>query len=184
MSAVLLLIDRAKEWWLRWYRRRTFLARIGQETRGSNCRVLGKVYVNATSVRIGRNVTIYPGVYFWGDGDILIGDNCSIGKDTLMFASKNGGIHIGDNVLIAAHCSFWDSDHGVRRGDLIAAQPLESALLVIEDDVWVSANCTVIKGACIREGAVIGAGAVVNSEVPEYSIAVGVPARVVGERHE
>ena len=176
-----MLADRLLDRMRRGYWRRVFLARIGQP-RARGCVVLGRVYVNATDVSIGDNLTLYPGVYFWGDGKIVVGDNCSIGKDTLIFAAKDAGVHFGDNVLIAAHCSFWDSDHGIDRKSTIRSQPLESTPLVVGDDVWVSANCAVIRGARIGQGAVVGAGAVVNSEIPEYSIAVGVPARVVGSR--
>jgi acetyltransferase-like isoleucine patch superfamily enzyme len=91
-------------------------------------------------------------------------------------------VRIGDNVSIAAHCFIIDSNHGIRKDALIRDQPMESERIIIGDDVWIAAHCAVIKGARIRDGAVIGAGAVVNSEIPEYSIAVGVPARVIGRR--
>lgn len=178
-----LFVDKVRERVTRYYHKRTFLSRIGQRKPATTkCTILGKVHVNATNVSVGRNVTIYPGVYFWGDGEIVIGDNCDIGIGTVIFASKQGGVRIGSNVSIAAYCYLIDSNHGMCRETLIQMQPIESQPVAIGDDVWIGAHCAVIKGAKICRGAVIGAGAVVNSEIPEYSIAVGTPARVVRER--
>ena len=53
---------------------------------------------------------------------------------------------------------------------------------MIEDDVWIGLNCAIVPGVRIGRGSVVGAGAVVNRNLPPFSIAVGVPARVVGDR--
>jgi len=53
---------------------------------------------------------------------------------------------------------------------------------LIEEDVWISSNCVITKGVTISRGAVIGAGAVVKKDIPPYSIAVGVPAKVIKKR--
>lgn len=180
--SVWLLLDRVGTRVARYYHRKVFLARLGSRVDADGCTILGRVFVNATNLTVGKNATIYPGVYFWGDGEIVIGDNCDIGKDTIIFASKHGGVRIGDNVNIAAQCFIIDSNHGIRRGELIRSQPLESERITIGDDAWISAQCAVIKGAEICEGAVIGAGAVVNCPIPAYNVADGVPARVIGER--
>ena len=65
--------------------------------------ILGKIYLNAQNVKVGKNVTLYPGVYLWGN-DIEIGDNVDIGVGTIIY-SKNG-IKIGDNTIIAGQCSI------------------------------------------------------------------------------
>lgn len=52
----------------------------------------------------------------------------------------------------------------------------------IEDDVWIGAGVKVLKGVTIGKGSVIGAGAVVTKDIPPYSIAAGVPCRVIGKR--
>lgn len=61
-----------------------------------------------------------------------------------------------------------------RRDNIEYAQPI-----VIGDDCWLGANVTVLPGVTIGRGCTIGAGAVVSSDIPEYSVAVGVPAKVV-----
>jgi acetyltransferase-like isoleucine patch superfamily enzyme len=61
-------------------------------------------------------------------------------------------------------------------------QGLTTAPITIEEDVWFGFDAIVLPGAVIRKGCVIGAGSVVTDEIPEYSIAAGVPARVIGSR--
>jgi Acetyltransferase (isoleucine patch superfamily) len=63
-------------------------------------------------------------------------------------------------------------------------QPTLVAKIVIEDDVWIGANATILPGVKVGRGSVIGAGSVVNKDIPEYSLAVGVPAKVIRNRKE
>lgn len=55
--------------------------------------------------------------------------------------------------------------------------------VIVEDDVWIAANCTLTPGSNIGRGAVVGAGAVVTGSVEPYAIVGGVPARVIGRRN-
>lgn len=144
---------------------------------------LGKVWVVSSKVKAGSHLVLYPGVYFWG-GEISLGHNVAIGKDTIIYAHEGGGVTIGNNVAIAAQCYIIDSDHGIQSGMLIAEQPMESRKIIIEDDVLVSAGCKILKGVTLHEGCVIGAGAVVNKDIPSNAIAVGVPAKIIGYRKE
>jgi acetyltransferase-like isoleucine patch superfamily enzyme len=179
--SVWLLIDKVVGRVSRYYHKRVFMVQMS--TRASDCTVLGKVHVFGNPrIEIGRNVRIWPGVSFAGDGTIVIGDDVAIGKDANLYASKGGGVRIGDDVAIGAQCYVIDSNHGTAKRDLIRNQALECREVVIGDDVWIAAQCAVIKGARICDGAVIGAGAVVNSIIPAYCVAAGIPARVVGER--
>lgn len=77
----------------------------------NNLTLVGSVTVINSNVKLGKNVTIYPGIMFWGDGDIEIGDNVVIGKDTVIYASKAGGISIGCITMIVAQCYIIDMDH-------------------------------------------------------------------------
>ena len=88
---MLLLIDKLKEKLLRLYNPKIFLLKINNKVQ--NCRVLGKVNCNATNLIIGNNVTIYPNVTFWGDGEIRIGDNVDIGYNTIIFFKKWWCLH-------------------------------------------------------------------------------------------
>ncbi|KAA6183194.1 hypothetical protein F2Q65_16415 [Thiohalocapsa marina] len=95
----------------------------------------------------------------------------------------NGGVTIGRNVLIAGHSSINTVSHAAERCDVpINDQPVLTDPVVIEDDCWLGLNVVVLQGVTIGRGCIIGAGAVVTRSIPPWSIAVGVPARVVGRR--
>ena len=134
---------------------------------------------------MGKNVTIYPEVVFFGDGLITIGDNVDIGNGTVIYASKcGGGVTIGSNTVIAAQCYIIDMDHGTQADKRIVEQTNSVAPVIIGEDVWIAANATVLKGSDIKDGAVIGAKSLVKGEIPENAIAVGIPATVKKYRTE
>lgn len=157
------------------YRKHCFLDRIRSSEKSLVLR--GPVYLNASDVTIGKNVVLYEGVSLYGAGKIVIEDNCKIGKDTCLYASIGGGIHIKKNTQIAAQCYIIDCDHGIKKDVCIADQPLISESVVIGEDVWLAAGVKVLKGVTIGDGAVVGAGGVVTKNIEENFIAVGVPAK-------
>lgn len=92
-----------------------------------------------------------------------------------------GGVAIGDYVAIAHNSSIVSANHSW--ADVSKPIKLNATLqkpINIEDDVWVGCGVRVLCGVRIGRRSVIGAGAVVTHDVPENSIAVGVPARVRG----
>ena len=159
------------------YRKYAFLSKIKSNEHSVN--ILGKIYVNASNIKIGKNVTIYPNVYFWGDGLIEIADNVDIGIGTIIFSKKS--VRIGANTSIAAQCYIIDNNHGIKKDELINLQPLEIASNGIEigSDVWIAAGSKILKGAKLNDGCVVGALSLVNSEIDKDGIAVGIPARVI-----
>lgn len=167
-------IFRIKEKMLRYIRNKVIQKQLNLK---NSLRVLGKIYINATDVKIGKNVTIYPGVYLWGK-NIEIGDNVDIGIGTIIYSKEK--VYIGSNTTIAGQCYIIDSNHGIKSNDLIRNQPMETAKdgIYIGEDVWIAAQCTVLKGAKINNHAVIGAKSLVNKEIPENAIAFGIPAKV------
>lgn len=112
--------------------------------------------------------------------EIVIGNNTTIGYHTFIFASQK--IHIGNDCLIAPFVYIVDSNHKIERARKINQQPNESAEIIIEDDVWIASNVTILKGVRIGKGAVIAANSVVNKSVPEYEIWGGSPAKKIGQR--
>ncbi len=112
---------------------------------------------------------------------IKIGHNCFIGEFNVM--RGQGGISIGNNVYtgpmvqIVAVNHVYSDPHKLIREQGITAQGI-----TIEDDVWLGANAVVVDGVSIGQGSIIGAGAVVTTDIPPYSIAVGIPAKVVKDR--
>ena len=113
------------------------------------------------------------------------GKNITFGKNVFINSGckfqDQGGITIGDNVLIGHNVVLATLDHNTcvsKRAELFAAP------IVIEDNVWIGANVTVTSGVTIGKGSIVAAGAVVTKDVPEYSIVGGVPAKVIRELTE
>lgn len=138
----------------------------------------------------GGAVKIGKGVYINQDciietgqgGSITIGEETSI-QPRCQFSVYKGNIAIGRGVQIAPNCAFYPYDHEFKPGELIKRQGLKSrGGIVISDDAWLGVGVLVLDGARIGAGAVISAGSVVKSEIPEGAIAVGAPARVLRYR--
>jgi acetyltransferase-like isoleucine patch superfamily enzyme len=114
-------------------------------------------------------------------GDIDIGVNCSVNPYCVLYGL--GGLKIGDNVRIAAHTVIVPANHTFDDPSIpICRQPETKKGIIIEDDVWIGAGCRILDGVRIGRGSVIGAGSVVTKSIPEMSVAVGVPARVIRRR--
>lgn len=176
---LILLFDRVKNKILKTYREYVFFKRTGYRVN-----IVKNLTLINTNLKIGHNVTIYPDVMFFGDGLIEIGDNVDIGNGTLIYASKKGGVYIGSNTMIAAQSYIVDTDHGTEVGQLMRRQPDNANRIYIGEDVWVAANCTILRGSVINSGAVIGAKSLVKGTINKNSVAVGIPAKHIKFRGE
>lgn len=177
---MILLFDKIIRKILSEYRKTIFKKRIRCPHRQFT--IVGKVYAHNCNITLGKNVKIFPDVMFWGDGRIVIGDNVNIGNGTIIFASRTGGVTIGDNTAIAAQCYIIDMDHGTNANKLIRNQSNSVSPIKIGSDVWIAANVTVLKGSVINDGAVVGAKSLVKGEIVENGIAMGIPAKVIKYR--
>lgn len=162
--------------------KRLYINRVFYERTGQRARLIGDIVLINTNLKIGKNVSIYPYVQLFGDGLIEIGDNVSIGTGTIIYASKAGGVKIGPNSMIAGQSYIIDTDHGIEGKKRIRDQENTVAAIQIGEDCWLAANVTVLKGSVIHDGAVVGAKALVNGELPPYSINVGIPAKTIKYR--
>lgn len=114
-------------------------------------------------------------------GFIKIGSNCTIHHNCVLLGE--GGITIGDDVRIATSTVIVSANHiYADRNVPIRKQGMEAKGIKICDDVWIGANCTILDGVTISNGAVIAAGAVVNKDVDAYAVVGGVPARLLKYR--
>ena len=162
-----------------WYRKTAFLS--GLSSCGKGIAVRGPVYLWCDDVRIDSFTNVYPGVTLWGAGRISIGKHVELGINSVIYSSNR--VEIKDNVLISAHCYIIDSNHGIEKDKLIREQTsISKGPVVIEEDAWLGAGVKVLSGVRIGKGAVIGAQSLVNKDIPDYAIAVGVPAKVIGYR--
>lgn len=95
----------------------------------------------------------------------------------------HGDVEIGDECLIAMHCTIVSSNHAVPPiGRTIQYEPDVLLPTKIGRDVWLGANVTVLGGVTIGDGCVVGAGAVVTRSLPSGAIAFGAPAEIKGWR--
>lgn len=130
-------------------------------------------------IRIGDSTTICPyALLKTNGGKIEIGRGCSVNDYSILYGF--GGISMGDDVHIAAHTVIVASEHIYERlGIPDFSVEMRGQGIKIENSVWIGANAVILDGVSIGLGAVIGAGAVVTKDIPPYSVAVGVPARVI-----
>lgn len=154
-------------------------------TLGSGVSFRGPVVVRSASgtVRVGRGARFGPWVNVEAArGAVLeIGEGVSINQGTFIVARES--IMIGAFTLVGEYVSIRDNDHGFANPDeLIAHQGYITRPVRIGRDVWIGRGAVISKGVIIGDGAVVGAGAVVTADVDEYTIVVGVPARLLRRR--
>ncbi len=136
----------------------------------------GNIHIGS-GTRIGRRCFLET----QGEGQIVIGRNCTINDHTVITAYDE--VAMGDHVMMGEFASIRDAAHGMRLdAGPMRFQPHTAAPIHIGDDVWIGRGVCVLKGARIGSGAVIGANSVVTKDIPAKTIAVGTPARPVGER--
>jgi acetyltransferase-like isoleucine patch superfamily enzyme len=166
---------------------------------------------HARNIRLGRGVYLDQGAYLHATpGGIEIGDGTyvmhntelhvfnfrdlphafiRVGRNTFIGESVvirgQGGVTIGDSVLIAPHAKILAVNHtytDVTRP--IIEQGISGRGIVIEEGAWIGAGACVLDGVRVGEGAVVGANAVVTRDVPPHTVVVGSPAKVVRDLRE
>jgi len=140
----------------------------------------GKEIVVGDRVFISRNV-----VLGCKNGDIRIGSSVTIGPNTIIHAIDKSTVSIGAFSVIAANCYIIGApNYRTDQTDIPMAKQgfVEGKGIVIGEDVWLGASVNVLDGARIGRGSIIGAAALVRGELPEYCLAHGIPARVIGSR--
>jgi maltose O-acetyltransferase len=126
----------------------------------------------------GENINIEKGASF--TPAITIGSNSGIGVN----CEVNGPVSIGNDVMMGPEVVIYTRSHAHDRTDIPMREQgaAEVRPVSIGDDVWIGRRAIIMPGVTIGEGCIIGAGAVVTKDVPPYSIAGGVPAKVIKER--
>ena len=134
-------------------------------------------------ITIGRDSFIhnYGILKCYDTGTIKIGDNVSINPFCVLYGI--GDLTIGNGVRIAAHTVVIPANHNFSdRNRPIFKQGVSKKGIVIQNDVWIASNVTVLDGVTIGKHSVIGAGSVVAEDVPDYAVAAGVPCKLIKKR--
>lgn len=130
---------------------------------------------------VGKNPTIYSGVWIRPINGLVIGDNVSIGKDVIITTA--GGVTIGNNVLIGHGTKIISANHRIPPGgEDIRFAGHELKPVSIEDGAWIATQVVILPGVNIGKGTVVSAGAVVTKDVPPFAIVGGVPAKIIRYR--
>lgn len=104
-----------------------------------------------------------------GKSKLIIGNYCSIGIDNLFLLGGGHQLH---------HVSTYPFENKIFNIE----ESLDKGNIILEDDVWIGAQATIMSGVKIGQGAVIGTKALVTKDIPPYAIAVGIPAKVIKYR--
>jgi len=119
------------------------------------------------------------------DADILIGSHVNIGTNVKIIAANQGKIEIGSSIDIGSGSHFSGGSYDYSATDLLpSSQRIETKGIILEDLTWVGAGVIILDGVVIGNKSIIGAGAVVTTDIPKMTIAAGVPAKVIRQRTE
>lgn len=131
--------------------------------------------------RCGEEVNIEKNVELrWGG--IELGDRSSFGEGSII----GGNTVVGNDVMIGRQLLTIPRNHKIDDPDIPMIQQgfTKATKIFIDDDVWIGDRVTILAGVHIHSHSVVGAGAVVTKDVPEYAIVGGVPARVIRYRNQ
>lgn len=138
----------------------------------------------------GKNVTVPRKGSYSGIQNIHLGNNVSLGTGVTILSTK-AHLYIGNDVMFGPNVTIVTGDHRTDiKGRTMASikdnekLPENDQDVIIEDDVWIGANATILKGVTIHTGSIVSAGAVVTKDVEPYSIVGGVPAKLIKKRFE
>ena len=156
-----------------------FVFKYGKNSKIRRSAIMNISPVNAFS--IGDNsVIVYYSVVDNGVGPVNIGNNSLIGiRNTLI-----GPLEIGDNVILGQNIVISGLNHNYEDISLpIRKQGVNTSKIQIGDNSWIGSNSTIIAGVNIGKHVIIGAGSVVTKNIPDHSVAVGNPAKII-KKHD
>lgn len=138
-------------------------------------------------IAIGDHVVIHKSAWLsverpaWGRPGPVLRIGSGVGIRSYCTISAAESVVLEDNVLVAGHASVVDSDH-TQGGpsEQVVFNPLVTAPVRIGRGSWIGERCSILRGSDIGAHCVIGANSVVRGYIPDHSVAVGAPARVVG----
>jgi acetyltransferase-like isoleucine patch superfamily enzyme len=154
-------------------------AKIGKKVYLSpRARIIGNI--NNLCILDGAHISDNVRIYLGQRSKVIIGRSSRINIGTILYGKY--GIRIYHQVLVAANVTFVSSSHGFTGRDLIINQPETGGLIRVLSGCWIGTNCCILKSVRVGTGSVIGAMSLVNRNIADFSVAVGVPARHIRYR--
>lgn len=137
--------------------------------------------------KVGKNVVFDSSSHFSYE-NIEIGDDVYIGPRAFFTTSKSV-IKIGNKVLFGPAVMIIGGDHNITQigrfmYDVKEKLPENDLPVIIQDDVWIGARVTILKGVTISKGSIVAAGSLVTKSIDPYSIVGGVPAKLIRKRFD
>ncbi len=130
---------------------------------------------------MGRNTYILDGVTIIAPEKLEIGNRVSIHENSLL--ACQGGVKIGDCVAIGSNFIISSSEHiNKDTSKLIKDQGMKSLPVEIGNNIWIGARVTILMGVKIGNNSIIGAGSLVNKNIPDNVVVAGVPAKIIRKR--
>ncbi len=128
----------------------------------------------------GRNINVEKGANFGLGTGISIGDNSGLGVDCFV----RGPLEIGNDVMMGRWVIIMTNSHSTSRTDIPMNRQgnMPQKKVIIGSDVWIGNRVIILPGVTVGNGSIIGAGAVVTKDVPDYAVVGGVPAKVIKYR--
>ena len=148
-----------------------------------NCLLDAKGGHNA-GIRLGRGVFLgRNSILSCKNGDIILGNDVNIGFNCEVFSGSR--VTLGNDTLVAAYCYFIGGDHDPQDVEAsVTRQAARSQGIAVGEKCWFGAGVKVLDGIKIGHNCILGAGAVVTKSIPDYAVAVGVPAKPIRDRRQ
>jgi galactoside O-acetyltransferase len=150
--------------------------------------IQGKIINNSNNISIGSKFNMSQNCHLFaqdktGESKIIIGDNVALNFNVHINADCGGKIIIGDNCMFGPYTVIRASNHKYDNINIpIYKQGHNPGEIIIESDVWIGAHTSILPNVKIGQSSVIGAGSVVTSDIPPFSVAAGVPAKIIKMR--
>jgi len=142
--------------------------------------------------RLGIEVDFLRGSKISSSDKMHIGKKVVFGENVIIENHNSYGFYLGSNVAVARGSYFRTANHNFDDPSTPIFELGHTARkisfkgnsysIIIEDDVWIGANCIFLTGAWVGKGSVVAAGSIVNKRIPEFSIVAGNPAKIIGKR--
>ena len=132
-------------------------------------------------INLGKFSNITDSVTITAPEKISFGERVSIHQYSII--DGIGGIEVGDNVAIGSHCCLITSSHiFTDKNKNIKDQGLDLKKIVISENVWIGSKVVILGNVKIGKNSIIGAGSIVNKNIPDNVVAAGVPCKVIKNR--